>query len=62
MVESKTLLEDTTYLPQVPDEYLIVEYDGLGGCLDVAECGHLKLHPAHVVGVAPHLHHIQQYS
>ncbi len=42
-------------VPQVSDEYLIVEDNGLGGGLDVAEGGHLEHHAAHVVGVAPHL-------
>ncbi len=43
------------HIPEVSDEYLIVEYDGLCGCLYVAEGGHLKHHSAHVVRVAPHL-------
>ncbi len=43
------------YIPEVSDEYLIVEYDGLCGCLYVSEGGHLKHHSAHVVGVAAHL-------
>jgi hypothetical protein len=42
-------------IPQVSDEYLIVKYYWLSRGLYVAECGHLKLHTAHIVGIAPDL-------
>ena len=32
----------------------VVEDDGLG-VLDVAKSGDIELHPAHVIGVTPHL-------
>ena len=40
--------------PDLPDEDPVVKYEWLA-LLDVAQGGHVKHHPVHVVGVAAHL-------
>ena len=53
-VAERPRVEDLVAGFELLDADGVVQDDGLG-LLDVAERRHVKLHPAHVVGVAPHL-------
>ena len=59
-VAERPRVEDLVAGFELLDADGVVQDDGLG-LLDVAERRHVELHPAHVVGVAPHLVGVDMY-